>query len=108
VTFKATPSLNNKHVVFGRLVEGMSVLDAMEATPTGARDRPARDIRVTDCGIVAEQASVKAEPRAEAGATAKSVAAAAPATAAANEVAAKPAQKEDAAATAASEYVPIR
>ncbi len=36
--------LNPKHTVFGRVVSGMDVVDAIEATETGARDVPLEDM----------------------------------------------------------------
>ncbi|CAI5461852.1 unnamed protein product [Closterium sp. Yama58-4] len=50
LTFKATPHLDGKHVVFGRVVEGMEVVRAMESQPTGDRDRPVFPIKITKCG----------------------------------------------------------
>ena len=40
VTTDAAPWLDGKHTVFGRVTEGMEAVDAIEATPTGAGDRP--------------------------------------------------------------------
>jgi cyclophilin family peptidyl-prolyl cis-trans isomerase len=40
VTAEAAPWLDGKHTVFGRVASGMEVIDAIESTPTGARDRP--------------------------------------------------------------------
>ncbi len=40
VTTDAAPWLDGKHTVFGRVGEGMDTVDAIEATPTGAGDRP--------------------------------------------------------------------
>src|ERR1700761_8449521 len=40
VTTGAAPWLDGKHTVFGTVVEGMDVVDAIEATPTDASDRP--------------------------------------------------------------------
>jgi peptidyl-prolyl cis-trans isomerase B (cyclophilin B) len=40
VTTEAAPWLDGKHTVFGRVSEGMEAVDAIEATPTGAGDRP--------------------------------------------------------------------
>ena len=41
VTTDAAPWLDGKHTVFGRVTAGMDVVDALEALPTDARDRPA-------------------------------------------------------------------
>jgi peptidyl-prolyl cis-trans isomerase B (cyclophilin B) len=40
VTADAAPWLDGKHTVFGRIAEGMEVVDAIEAQPTDERDRP--------------------------------------------------------------------
>jgi peptidyl-prolyl cis-trans isomerase B (cyclophilin B) len=40
VTTDAAPWLDGKHTVFGQVTEGMETVDAIEATPTGAGDRP--------------------------------------------------------------------
>jgi peptidyl-prolyl cis-trans isomerase B (cyclophilin B) len=40
VTTEAAPWLDGKHTVFGRVSDGMEAVDAIEATPTGAGDRP--------------------------------------------------------------------
>jgi peptidyl-prolyl cis-trans isomerase B (cyclophilin B) len=40
VTTEAAPWLDGKHTVFGRVVEGMDAVDAIESTPTDASDRP--------------------------------------------------------------------
>jgi cyclophilin family peptidyl-prolyl cis-trans isomerase len=40
VTTDAAPWLDGKHTVFGRVSEGMDAVDAIEATPTAAGDRP--------------------------------------------------------------------
>jgi len=40
VTTPSAPWLDGKHTVFGRVVEGMDVVDAIEASPTDASDRP--------------------------------------------------------------------
>jgi cyclophilin family peptidyl-prolyl cis-trans isomerase len=41
VTADSAPWLDGKHTVFGEVTAGMDAVDAIEATPTGARDRPA-------------------------------------------------------------------
>ena len=40
ITQVATPHLDGRHSVFGRLVEGQETLEAIAATPTGPMDRP--------------------------------------------------------------------
>ena len=40
VTTEAAPWLDGKHTVFGRITEGMDVVDAIESTETDASDRP--------------------------------------------------------------------
>ena len=40
VTTDAAPWLDGKHTVFGRVVSGMEVVDALEGLPTDGRDRP--------------------------------------------------------------------
>jgi cyclophilin family peptidyl-prolyl cis-trans isomerase len=40
VTTDEAPWLDGKHTVFGRVAEGMDAVEAIEATPAGANDRP--------------------------------------------------------------------
>ena len=46
VTTPEAPWLDGKHTVFGRVTEGMDVVDKIEGTPTGHNDRPVDDQRI--------------------------------------------------------------
>jgi peptidylprolyl isomerase len=52
VTSRDTSHLDDKHVVFGHVVEGMDVIRKIEATSCGANDKPAVDILIADCGEI--------------------------------------------------------
>merc|ERR1739847_208075 len=47
-----TPWLDGKHVVFGKVVKGMSVVRQVENTRTGAQDRPAQAVKIVDTHTV--------------------------------------------------------
>ena len=44
VTADACPWLDGKHTVFGRVTNGMDVVDAIQSVQTGAADRPREDV----------------------------------------------------------------
>src|SRR4051794_32286524 len=44
VTTEAASWLDGKHTVFGRVTDGMDVVDAISALETDARDRPRQDV----------------------------------------------------------------
>ena len=44
VTTEAAAWLDGKHTVFGRVTDGMNVVDAISALDTDARDRPSADV----------------------------------------------------------------
>ena len=51
ITCTATPFLNGKHVVFGRVVDGMEVVRKIEEVRTrGGEGRPVVDVVVKECG----------------------------------------------------------
>ena len=44
VTAEACPWLDGKHTVFGRVTDGMNVVDEISALETDGRDRPRQDV----------------------------------------------------------------
>jgi cyclophilin family peptidyl-prolyl cis-trans isomerase len=51
VTAEACPWLDGKHTVFGRVTGGMDVVETIEATPTGAQDRPVDDVVIESVAV---------------------------------------------------------
>eukprot|EP01064_Diplonema_japonicum_P010362 TRINITY_DN1761_c0_g1_i4.p1 TRINITY_DN1761_c0_g1~~TRINITY_DN1761_c0_g1_i4.p1 ORF type:complete len:360 (+),score=75.28 TRINITY_DN1761_c0_g1_i4:153-1232(+) len=52
ITTVDCPHLNGKHVVFGKVIKGMSTVRKMELTPTKKYDVPEKDVTITDCGTL--------------------------------------------------------
>ncbi|KZS88556.1 peptidyl-prolyl cis-trans isomerase [Sistotremastrum niveocremeum HHB9708] len=52
ITTAKTPHLDGKHVVFGEVFRGKSVVRQIERFPTEPSDRPTEPIVIADCGIL--------------------------------------------------------
>lgn len=44
ITLAATPWLDGKHAVFGKVTKGMDIIDAIEQVQTDAMDKPVEDV----------------------------------------------------------------
>jgi peptidyl-prolyl cis-trans isomerase A (cyclophilin A) len=51
ITLVPTPWLDNRHTVFGEVVDGMPVVTAIGATKTGRQDRPVTDVTIQSVTI---------------------------------------------------------
>src|SRR5829696_9237195 len=51
VTVAAAPWLDGKHTVFGRVTDGMDVVDKLEGLPTDRRDRPREDAKIDKLSV---------------------------------------------------------
>lgn len=54
ITTTATPHLDNKHVVFGKVLKGQSLVREIENLQTDAKDAPQMEVKITDCGQIME------------------------------------------------------
>ena len=50
ITLTQTPWLDGKHVVFGKVLEGMEVVRQIEQVKTDRRDAPISTVEIADCG----------------------------------------------------------
>ena len=69
VTTVPTPHLDGKHVVFGEVISGKSVVRQVENAPVGDQDKPTRECTIADCGEVPAGVSLEDFTRKEPDAT---------------------------------------
>ncbi|WAQ99002.1 PPIB-like protein [Mya arenaria] len=61
ITTKVTSWLDGRHVVFGKVLEGMKVVRKIEQTKTGAQDKPNEAVMIADCGSLPVEESFAVE-----------------------------------------------
>jgi len=61
ITYAKQKHLNNVNTVFGKVIHGLSTLDAMERTPVGKKDRPKHEIKISSITIHANPIAEKEE-----------------------------------------------
>ena len=52
ITTVATPWLDNRHVVFGKVVSNMALVHKIENSTTNSRDAPLDTVTITNCGSI--------------------------------------------------------
>merc|ERR1712188_265199 len=52
ITTVATPWLDGRHVVFGKVIDGMDVVKKIEGTPTHPGDKPKKDVIIAKSGVL--------------------------------------------------------
>merc|ERR1712119_25477 len=50
ITVKKTSWLDGRHVVFGKVIKGMSVVRKVEGNKTDGRDKPVKEVKIINCG----------------------------------------------------------
>lgn len=51
-TIGGTPHLDGEYTVFGQVIEGMDIIDAIQNVPTDLNDRPKQDIRIINVSVL--------------------------------------------------------
>lgn len=52
ITTTDTPWLDGKHVVFGKVVKGLDMIEFIENLQTDSNDKPINKIIINDCGVI--------------------------------------------------------
>lgn len=59
ITEIPTPWLDNRHTVFGKLVDGMDVLDSISNVRVGINDKPEQDVVINEINIIRKGSDAK-------------------------------------------------
>ena len=57
ITLAATPWLDGKHAVFGKVTEGLDIIRQIGGTPTGGGDRPLEEVSMTTVRVTESDAA---------------------------------------------------
>lgn len=52
ITTVPTPHLDGKHVVFGKVIKGLGIVQDLQRVEKAENDRPLKDITISDCGQI--------------------------------------------------------
>lgn len=51
ITYRSVPHLNNKHTIFGKVVDGLETLSRLEQVKTDEKDRPTETCQINDLAV---------------------------------------------------------
>ena len=51
ITTQEAPHLDNKHVVFGKVISGMEIIDILNSVDTDGNDKPINDCIIINSGL---------------------------------------------------------
>ena len=54
VTAEDAGFLDRKHTIFGHVIEGMDIVDAIEASKTDRNDRPTEEVKIIKATVVSQ------------------------------------------------------
>lgn len=52
ITTNKTSWLDGRHVVFGKVLKGIDVVRKIEASETDGRDKPVKEVKISDSGSI--------------------------------------------------------
>lgn len=61
ICFSSTPHLNEKHTIFGRVIHNYKFIEKIEENPSGAQDKPLKQVTITDCSELLQEDKLTAD-----------------------------------------------